>query len=247
MAPSRTSGSSRRRSPRRSGCRPPAPRRRRRSPAREGGAAARCGGSPSGSRAPSRDPRRTTTSPSTAYRRPSAVRGHARSPAAEASRIEDDETTRPSIVNRPTSSAVIPSGSAHLAERLHRTGRAMPEREVGAHPRVHRVQSTDQHVADEVLRRDLREPPRELEDDQRVDPTRRRSAMPSARRWSADRGSSPGVRISRGCRSNVTATLRASRSFAASTVRRMTSWWPRCTPSKNPTVTTDGPAGSGRA
>ncbi len=39
----------------------------------------------------------------------------------------------------------------------------------------------------------------------------------------SSRGSSPGVSVSRGCRSKVTATLRASRSFAASTVRRNTS------------------------
>ena len=61
----------------------------------------------------------------------------------------------------------------------------------------------------------------------------------------SSRGSLPGVSTSRGCRSNVTATERTPRSRAASTVRANTARWPRCTPSKNPTVTTDGPSGNG--
>ena len=61
----------------------------------------------------------------------------------------------------------------------------------------------------------------------------------------SSRGSLPGVSTSRGCRSNVTATARTPRSRAASTVRANTARWPRCTPSKNPTVTTDGPSGNG--
>ena len=61
----------------------------------------------------------------------------------------------------------------------------------------------------------------------------------------SSRGSLPGVSTSRGCRSNVTATERTPRSRAASTVRANTARCPRCTPSKNPTVTTDGPSGNG--
>ncbi len=67
----------------------------------------------------------------------------------------------------------MPEGLAHLAKRRHRAGGAMSEREVGTHARVHGVQSPHQHVANEVLRRDLRELLRELEDDQHVDPTGR--------------------------------------------------------------------------
>jgi hypothetical protein len=43
------------------------------------------------------------------------------------------------------------------------------EGEVGAHHRVHRVQASDEHVADEVLGRDLGERPSELEDHEHVD------------------------------------------------------------------------------
>ena len=57
------------------------------------------------------------------------------------------------------------------------------------------------------------------------------------------RGSVPGANTSRGCRSNVTAMDGRPRSRAIDTVRVMTAWWPRWTPSKNPTVTTVGPSG----
>ena len=57
------------------------------------------------------------------------------------------------------------------------------------------------------------------------------------------RGSRPGVSTSRGCRSNVTATDRIARSRARSTVVVSTARWPRCTPSKKPTVTTEGSSG----
>src|SRR6516162_189214 len=73
------------------------------------------------------------------------------------------------------------------------------------------------------------------------------SASSSARRGAVHsrNGCEPGLITSDGCGSNVITTEGSPSPRAASTARPMMRWWPRCTPSKTPMVTTDRPQSAG--
>ena len=217
---------------------------RRRSPAPGAGAAATSGGSPWGSRAPCRGrdrrrPRRPgrTAAPArcaaTRDRRPRARRG--------------PTTTRPWLRRTSTSStpsAVSPNG-APSSGRLSIVPAARC-------PNVKFLPITACTPCTPFTRTRSTNPSAGICENSFVNDSTSSSSIPvasisDARRSTvvSSRGSLPGVSTSRGCRSNVTATERTPRSRAASTVRANTARWPRCTPSKNPTVTTDGPSGNG--
>ena len=185
-----------------------------------------------------------TTSPSRTNRRPRAVRGHARSPAASASRIDDDDTVLPSTSTSATPSAVSPNG-APSAGRFSTVPAAL-------WPNVKFAPMTACKALTPPTRTRSTKPSAGIWENSFVNARTTRSSMPMASMREArrstvvsSRGSLPGVRTSRGCRSNVIATARTPRSRAASTVRAITARWPRWTPSKNPTVTTDGPPSNG--
>ena len=57
-------------------------------------------------------------------------------------------------------------------------------------------------------------------------------------RWVSTAGRSSGRRTAMGCGSKVSAMAVTPRSRAISMARRMTAWWPTCTPSKVPMATT---------
>ena len=110
-----------------------------------------------------------TTSPSRTNRRPSAMRGHSRSPAESASRIEDDETLAAVHVDELHTFRGEPERRPQLRQVVDRAGGAVPEREVPPHHRMHPVHAVHEDALDEPLRRDLRELLRERQHDQLVD------------------------------------------------------------------------------
>ena len=164
-----------------------------------------------------------------------------------ASRTDDDETLAPFTSTSSTPSAVSPNGAPSSGRLSTVPAARWPNVKFASHHRMH-------SRARRSRGRAPRSPSAGICENSLVNASTTSSSMPvasisDARRSTvvSSRGSLPGVSTSRGCRSNVTATERTPRSRAASTVRANTARCPRCTPSKNPTVTTDGPSATGVA
>ena len=209
----RTWGSCRRRSPPGSVARRARPRRRR-CPAPAAGAGATCGGWPWGYPSPLPRPCPDTTSPSSTNRRPSAVERPRE--IAGRQRLADRRGRDP--VARPARRAPRPRPSARTARRAPAGCRRCPAARcpnVKFAPITACTAWTPSHQ--DVARRSPRpgsaRTPRERQHDQHVDPRvlDQRRALRST--VVSRRGSLPGVRTSRGCRSNVIAD-RADAPFA---------------------------------
>ena len=138
-----------------------------------------------------------------------------------------DETTSPSISSSSHDArleAVVGAQQVGVALRL------VAEAEVLADRDVRRAERADEHLVDELLRRARGERARRT--GSRRAPARRATRSSCALRAGSvsSRGAAPGRMTVVGCGSNVS-TVSAP---------RMTSRWPRCTPSNVPTATRRG-------
>ena len=133
---------------------------------------------------------------------------------------------------------------AQLGQQRTSPGGAVPEAEVLPDHHEGRVQPVHQHRADELLGPSC--------ENSRVNGIMQTTSAPSPASSSARRrtvhsngGCEPGRITSAGCGSNVTTTRGCPSPRPASAARPMMRWWPRCTPSKTPMVTTDRPQSAG--
>ena len=207
---------------------------------------ARSAGSPSGTRGPGPRPCPVTTSPSRTNRRPEGrarPREVARPRAPRGSRWRT-RSARPSSTSG-TASARQPERRRHTSGGSAIVPRALkPNVKLSPIAACTAWTPRDEHVADERLGGQQREVPVERQHDEDVDAAGGDQRRPCARPWSAAVARSRAQDLARvpveGDRDRADTPLAGPPTTVSKTAR-----WPRWTPSKNPTVATDGSSASG--